>query len=134
MSDTFDEKAFKKKAFSNNASYYNKSTPSPVSEEELKAAYELIEKYNAHVVQNNSETLLRCGECGGTQAIKDSVFVQTYWYTEPHGCTGGDHWNSGEGQVECHSCGVRMRLNFECKNLQEYDKKELFKKVEKCYD
>ena len=64
-----------------------------------------------------AETLVQCTTqiatgkgCKAWHAIKDLVYIQTHWYTEPHGCTGGDYWSEGEGQWICPACGHRNRL------------------------
>lgn len=64
-----------------------------------------------------AETLVQCTTqvatgkgCKAWYAIKDLVYIQTHWYTEPNGCTGGDYWNQGEGQWVCPGCGHRNRL------------------------
>lgn len=49
--------------------------------------------------------------CGAWTPIRNLVYVQTHWYTHPHGCTGGDYWNEGEGQWKCPKCGHVNRLH-----------------------
>ena len=48
--------------------------------------------------------------CGHLFPVKVLTYIQTHWYTEPYGCTGGDYWNSGEGQFICPNCGHKNRL------------------------
>jgi hypothetical protein len=48
--------------------------------------------------------------CGTMLPIKNLAYIQTHWYTEPYGCTGGDYWNQGEGQFTCPVCGELNRL------------------------
>jgi hypothetical protein len=48
--------------------------------------------------------------CGTMLPVKDLTYIQTHWYTEPYGCTGGDYWNQGEGQFTCPVCGALNRL------------------------
>lgn len=68
--------------------------------------------------------------CGAHLEIKDLTYIQTHWYTAPHGCTGGDYWNAGEGQFVCPKCDHRNRLyrNPEIQQLREH-----FAGVEKTY-
>jgi len=72
------------------------------------------------------ETTYECAACGQTNAIKDTVFIQTHWYVSPHGCTGGDYWKQGEGQCDCPKCGARLRL-YNAPQLTNL--KRLFKEV-----
>lgn len=91
----------------------------------LKQVAELDAKINRRL----SQTVVKCSnkECSRGYEIRELVYRQTYWYEEPHGCTGGDTWRMNEGQWECPSCKTIMRL---------YDKpdivalKHLFKSVE----
>ena len=48
--------------------------------------------------------------CGKRTQIRNLIYIQTHWYTAPHGCNGGDYWNAGEGQFDCPKCGHRNRL------------------------
>jgi len=68
-----------------------------------------------------AKTLVKCSRyingnrginkgCGAEHPIDSLEYIQTHWYTEPHGCTGGDYWNQGEGNWICPSCGGRNRL------------------------
>lgn len=50
--------------------------------------------------------------CGKMHQIGKCTVVQTYWYTPPHGCTGGDYWNAGELQIICPLTNVRNRVMF----------------------
>lgn len=97
--------------------------------EEAKAVLEQVRDAEFKQKQN---TLIKC-ECGNSQKVKDTIFYQTHWYTPPRGCTGGDYWNQGEGQVVCSDCGATIRLNFHCEELQSSAWKEAFKDVEKIY-
>lgn len=86
--------------------------------------------------------------CKKMHAIKDLVVIQTHWYTEPYGCTGGDYWSEGELQFLCPETEVRNRILFMSKynsNVRYEDRqkreeafrreyRDLFKKVEKEYD
>lgn len=85
-----------------------------------------------------SETLIQCTTqvatgkgCKAWYAIKDLVYIQTHWYTKPHGCTGGDYWNEGEGQWICPACGHRNRLY---KTPEVEQMKSLFASVEKIHN
>jgi rubredoxin len=69
--------------------------------------------------------------CHKKVPAKELIYLQTHWYTRPHGCTGGDYWNQGEGQFKCPNCGVINRL---------YDRKDVealryvFKEIKDTYD
>lgn len=83
------------------------------------------------------DTLVKCTSqvatgkgCGGLHAIKDLTYIQTHWYTSPHGCSGGDYWNQGEGQFNCPGCGHRNRL-YASPEIQKM--KRHFKSVEDTY-
>jgi hypothetical protein len=68
--------------------------------------------------------------CGRKIQVKNLVYIQTHWYTPPHGCTGGDYWNKGEGRFICPHCGIKNRL-YNRKEIESL--KDLFKNVEDEY-
>ena len=71
---------------------------------------------------------IRCSACGKLSPVKNCTYIQTYWYTLPHGCTGGDYWNLGEGQFLCPNCETRNRLIFKSSESIVKNKNE-FKQV-----
>lgn len=68
-----------------------------------------------------------CKECLVHYRIKDSVYIQTHWYTRPSGCTEGDYWNEGEGLSECPKCKTRSCMENVPKNFQDF--KAAFKSI-----
>lgn len=87
--------------------------------------------------ENTRRRTLKCGDdptprgCGKRFQIRRLTYLQTHWYREPYGCTGGAHWNSGEGQWKCPSCGY---VNREFYNNGLSRLKRFFEKVEDIYD
>ena len=91
-----------------------------------------------------AKTLIKCGQpfshdgpyCGKKTQIRNVILIQTYWYTHPYGCTGGDYWSEGELQFDCPKCGKRNRIGV-C-NDDEKEKwealKHLFKKIVTSHD
>lgn len=79
--------------------------------------------------------LVGCGGkgCGKRSKIKDTTYVVTHWYTEPHGCTGGDYWNEGEHQLICTHCDGRIRLIYGNEFLKNKHK-DIYKEVIKEHD
>jgi Zn ribbon nucleic-acid-binding protein len=77
-----------------------------------------------------SRTTITCGN-GHPYEIRELEYLQTHWYVSPHGCTGGDYWNKGEGQYECPTCKEIWRLH----NKPEIEAlKHLFKSTKDTYD
>ncbi len=72
-----------------------------------------------------------CNHCGKRSAIRLLTYIQTHWYREPHGCTGGDYWSEGEGRFLCPKCGYENRLIYrpEIVALKKY-----FGRVEERYE
>lgn len=68
--------------------------------------------------------------CGSLLSVKNLVYIQTHWYTEPYGCVSGDYWNEGEGQFVCSKCERLNRL-YERPKVQAM--KKLFKEVKDEY-
>lgn len=91
----------KKTAFFETIKKCNKALDEVNKEE--KKINNIIEK-----ARGNRE--LTCGNCKTMHRIKNLVYIQTYWYVQPHGCTGGDYWNTGEGYFICPDCNIRNRL------------------------
>lgn len=50
--------------------------------------------------------------CGKRHAIAKLELLIEHFYTEPHGCSGGDYWSPGEWQFVCPNTNVRNRLLF----------------------
>lgn len=69
--------------------------------------------------------------CGAWTLIGRLVYVQTHWYREPYGCSGGDYWLMGEGQWVCPKCGHRNRL-YSSPEVEAF--KPFFKGVHDVYD
>lgn len=69
--------------------------------------------------------------CGVKTEIKKLTYIQTHWYVEPYGCTGGGFWREGEGRFKCPHCGTVNRLydRPEVQNLKRH-----FAGVEDAYD
>lgn len=51
-----------------------------------------------------------CPHCNKQPRINECTYIQTHWYVRPHGCTGGDYWNQGEGRFRCPRCQKETRL------------------------
>jgi hypothetical protein len=56
------------------------------------------------------KTLITCHNCGANHEIGSIPYIQTHWYVEPYGCTGGDYYKTGEGKWDCPGCGFTNRL------------------------
>lgn len=99
-----------------------------------KKISKLKDQISQLVVQKNtllSQTRVDCPNCKNPFMISESEYLQTHWYTEPHGCTGGDYWNIGEGNCVCPNCRTRLRL-YKCPEL--YNLKTLFKSIKDVYE
>jgi len=82
---------------------------------------------------SDSRKVFKCGKCGKGTQLKNLTYTQTHWYESPSGCTGGDLWHSGEGNITCPKCGCRNRL------IREYGEsfvqhKHLFGNIADDYD
>lgn len=51
--------------------------------------------------------------CGSYHKIRQLKAIQSYYYTEPHGCTGGDYWS-------------QTTLSFLCPKDESYEQRLLF--------
>ncbi len=75
--------------------------------------------------------LIKCESCQRATKVSTLTYLQTHFYVQPHGCTGGDYWREGEGQFVCPKCNATNRL---------YDRpdvsalKKYFMTVEEVYD
>lgn len=76
---------------------------------QLESQIESLQRNKVEAVRNQR---WRCHAegCGRSSKLSSVILVQTYWYTHPHGCTGGDYWNSGERNLICPKCHVRHRM------------------------
>ncbi len=78
-------------------------------------------RHKASIFKCVSQTSTGRG-CGAYQTVGSSLYLQTHYYVQPHGCTGGDYNKQGEGQTKCTSCMKTIRLgwNPEIEKLKRY--------------
>ena len=79
-----------------------------------------IEKHRAEIKRLCGEKIavlrtrvLTCRHCNTSAQLSQWEFIQDHWYTAPHGCTGGDYWNSTETKcchIVCPECNVMNYL------------------------
>jgi DNA-directed RNA polymerase subunit M/transcription elongation factor TFIIS len=69
-----------------------------------------------------TKTLVKCVACKRHTQVRLLTYLQTHWYVSPSGCTGGDYWNSGEGQFVCPKCDYTNRLYTD--TIREYDSED----------
>ena len=104
---------------------------------EIIAAQTVIDGINKQIQEKRKMTLVQCTTsvrgkgCGMAFPISELDYIQTLWYTRPHGCMGGDYWNHGEGQFVCPSCG-RMNRLYDRPDIEKL--KHLFKSTTDRYD
>lgn len=85
----------------------------PTIEEQLEFHRKKIDQLKENQKKVRSRKTFLC-VCGHSHRIKDCTAILTHWYTRPHGCTGGDYWNSGELHILCPSNpDVRQRAYFQ---------------------
>lgn len=84
---------------------------------EVAAAEAILDRRESALAERARRSTVACTSqvatgkgCGARHEIGDLTYVQTHWYEEAHGCTGGDRWHMGEGQWRCPSCGHVNRL------------------------
>ena len=106
--------------FTNDAEFFTPPLgPDCPTDEDVAEARKIYRIREEGENEQKANTLLRC-DCGHTQKIRDSVYVQTMYNSQ---CD----WHEGEGQVLCEGCDTRMRLDFKCEELQGW--KGCFKEV-----
>lgn len=84
--------------------------------ENLKTNIKNIKKY-LKTLEDTLETkrgnrMILCASCKKKHRIKNLAAIQTHWYVEPYGCTGGAYWNEGELQFICPTTNVINRILF----------------------
>ena len=62
--------------------------------------------------EKNKRKRISCESCDKSHPIQSLTLIQTYWYTSPHGCTGGDYWSKGEMEFICPETKVVNRILF----------------------
>jgi hypothetical protein len=93
-------------------------------QEQLDALSKERDKLLDALDKEHANKQIRC-ICGKMHRIKNCEAIQTYWYTSPHGCTGGDYWNEGELRFVCpDDPEVINRLLFSSSYAVPYDKRE----------
>lgn len=77
----------------------------------VETALAALNKRKAALAEAEAKATIVCCRCASHYAIATQVYVQTHWYVSPHGCTGGDYWNEGEGNWKCPDCGFVNRFD-----------------------
>ena len=85
-------------------------------EKKKKELTEALTEIDDKIKYIQRRTMVRCESnnlgkgCMTGFRIRELTYIQTHWYEEPYGCTGGDCWHESEGQWICPKCGHRNRL------------------------
>lgn len=106
-----------KKAKQVNWSYkvYNKSNPPPITnnkkvyeiEKEIADLEEKIKSLREEIAPN---CFIVCPKCEVKNSIKKWTWIESWWYEEAYGCTGGDRWRPGNGFYwRCPECNIDLR-------------------------
>jgi hypothetical protein len=105
-------------------------------ERDLVQAEGVVATLRGKLKEAQANKLFRCVACKGIHKIKTCVAVQTHWYTEPYGCTGGDYWNMGELWIICPKTEVANRVlfndhdvDYEKRKHYEWDVEEQFRRI-----
>jgi len=77
----------------------------------VQAAQAALDKRKSLLAQVDAKSSIVCCACHSVFPISTQVYIQTHWYTRPHGCNGGDYWNEGEGNWKCPDCGFKNRFD-----------------------
>lgn len=55
----------------------------------------------------------KCPNCGVRKRIKSLELQTEQYYVEPHGCTGGDYWTTGDKPIYYIACpGCKLNIRF----------------------
>jgi len=65
---------------------------------------------NEELRKAEGRRLIECEKCGKRSKVSNLTYIQTHFYTLPHGCTDGDYWSQDEGQFICPHCNCINRL------------------------
>lgn len=98
----------------------------------VSEAQDALIEATAYLDSVRKRALIKCCSCHSEHPIAEQEYVQTYWYTSPHGCTGGDYWNFGEANWICPSCGFRNRFNA-VKDKEIVALQPMFKSTYECH-
>lgn len=80
---------------------------------EIAEAEAKLDELRRRQRDERARRMIECRSCGKLHAINKLALLVTHWYTEPHGCTGGDYWSEGEWQFVCPTKGEVNRLMFD---------------------
>ena len=68
-----------------------------------------IEDLHTEKQSLKSRRMITCLNCQKRTSLPKAIIIRTHWYTQPHGCTGGDYWNFGEYLHVCLKCNHSNR-------------------------
>jgi len=100
-------------------------------EDKIKELEEQISHTSDALNETRAQKMIECFWCLKRTRVNKLTYIQTVWYQEPYGCTGGDYWLNGEGQFDCPKCGENNRL-YERPDIVAL--KKYFKEVVKKHD
>ncbi len=66
-------------------------------EKEIVEVEKQLKKLQYQRKHAHRRRLINCIHCDQRTQLGSLIYIQTHWYEEPHGCTGGDWWHEGEG-------------------------------------
>ncbi|PIN95251.1 hypothetical protein COU53_00425 [Candidatus Pacearchaeota archaeon CG10_big_fil_rev_8_21_14_0_10_30_48] len=94
-----------------------------ILEEKLKRIRKEERETLSKIDRRNKKRAIKCQSCTTTHRIADIILIQTHFYVQPHGCTGGDYWLPGEIQFVCPQTNMVNRLLFDNDNVP-WEKRE----------
>jgi hypothetical protein len=73
-------------------------------------AFDVRYGFTGRSIAKEQRRLFHCINCNKKTQFQNVIYVQTYWYTPPSGCTDGDYWSQGEVNIICPKCKILNRL------------------------
>ncbi len=78
--------------------------------EKLDSLNKEKEKLNSIIKKARGNRELTCLHCNSNYKIKELIYIQTYWFKPPSGCTEGGYPIAQEGYFICSNCNTRNRF------------------------
>ena len=70
--------------------------------DELMLLKDELMSLNAKLDVAKCNEFYTCDQCGKRTVVSTTSLVKEHYYTEPHGCIGGDYWSFGNYIVLCN--------------------------------
>lgn len=79
--------------------------------QEIADAEQLIIQLKANLEIAKADEFFTCGKCNKRTVVSKTSVIAKEYYTQPHGCSGGDYWSFCNYIIFCNKCNEPTHVN-----------------------